>query len=123
MMRPRMMPARLAFWLLERFDHTLDHDALVGDLVESYTTGRTMRWLWRQVLHAAILHAVEQVSNHRLLAIQAALGIPALLVIWLAPRASLSQVLTLWALCYCACGFIAVLLTVTTFRPPQHGRS
>ena len=34
-------------------------EAVIGDLVEQYHSGRTKRWLWRQVL-TATLHAAKQ---------------------------------------------------------------
>ena len=43
-------PPKLPSWLLEHFSHTMDNDALAGDLAEQYRRGRSTVWYWKQVL-------------------------------------------------------------------------
>ena len=49
-MKPRAVPT----WLLRNLG--LD-DAVVGDLVEQYQSGRSTRWVWRQALIATFVMA------------------------------------------------------------------
>jgi hypothetical protein len=110
------MFSRLATWLLERVLHAADREALAGDVLETYANGRTTRWLWRQVFHALLLSAADRIPRHRLLTVQAVLATTALLMLWLAPVSSLSEAVTGWGLFYAACGFVALLLSVTRLR-------
>jgi len=62
-MRTPQLPAA-AVWLLEAFDVTHNNPALIGDLTEECSGGRSSVWLWRQVV-AAIAY------GHKLLTIRA----------------------------------------------------
>jgi hypothetical protein len=44
--------SKLAFWLLQHQVGGYRVESLVGDLTEEYTSGRSARWLWSQVLLA-----------------------------------------------------------------------
>jgi hypothetical protein len=44
--------SKLAFWLLQHQVGGYRVESLVGDLTEEYTSGRSTRWLWSQVLLA-----------------------------------------------------------------------
>jgi hypothetical protein len=43
-------PPRLATWMLEHLTPTGRNDALAGDLLEEFRSGRSAIWYWRQVL-------------------------------------------------------------------------
>src|SRR5262245_37803907 len=57
---------RFAMWVLK---HLGLEDAVVGDLIEQYESGRSSRWLWRQVLIAT----VTLVRTHAVLTVGAAI--------------------------------------------------
>jgi hypothetical protein len=50
-------PPPLAAWLLERFVSGYRSEALSGDLLEEYQTGRTPGWYWREVIAALLVSA------------------------------------------------------------------
>src|SRR3984957_18318228 len=43
---------RFGTWLLERTGGRYRREALVGDLIEELSLGRSRLWFWRQILHA-----------------------------------------------------------------------
>src|SRR5580700_1180598 len=45
-------PPRLAIWLLDHAGDRYRCEALVGDLIEELSLGRSQAWFWRQILHA-----------------------------------------------------------------------
>jgi len=51
-------PPPLAAWLMKRFVCGYRNEALLGDLLEEYQTGRTAGWYWREVI-AALLVSVR----------------------------------------------------------------
>ena len=53
----------LASFLLERLGPA--DEALVGDLVEEYQTGRSRLWVWYQVVTAILLHTARTLRAHR----------------------------------------------------------
>ncbi len=60
-----------AVWLLEAFNVTDDNPALIGDLTEEVSGGRSSVWLWRQVLAAIVFAVAKDISNNKLLTIRA----------------------------------------------------
>ena len=50
-------PPTLAAWLLKRFVSGYRSEALSGDLLEEYQTGRTPGWYWREVIAALLVSA------------------------------------------------------------------
>jgi hypothetical protein len=48
-------PPRFAAWLLNRCTLGQRNDALTGDLLEEFRSGRPVRWYWRQVLAAIVV--------------------------------------------------------------------
>ena len=48
----------LALWLLGRLAHR--NEPLAGDLVEQYRTGRSVLWLWAQLLYAITVGSFRQ---------------------------------------------------------------
>lgn len=49
-----LKPPRLATWLLDQFASVVD-TPLAGDLMESFQSGRSRAWYWRQVLLAIVI--------------------------------------------------------------------
>jgi hypothetical protein len=60
-----------AVWLLETFGITRDNPALIGDLTEEISGGRSCLWLWRQVLAAIAFTVGRKCYDHKLLSIRA----------------------------------------------------
>ncbi len=62
-------PPRLAIRLM---DWTGPHDeALLGDLLEEYRSGRSSWWYWRQTLMAIVVGTASEVRAHKLLTLRA----------------------------------------------------
>ncbi len=61
-------PPRLATALLERLGPR--DEALIGDLVEEYRSGRSGTWYWRQALTAIAIGAATEVRTHPLVALR-----------------------------------------------------
>jgi hypothetical protein len=64
-------PPRLATWLLQRWGSGPKREALTGDLIEQYQRGRSPAWYWRQVLRAILVGTVDDIRDHKLLAVRA----------------------------------------------------
>jgi hypothetical protein len=64
-------PPRLATLLLERFGPS--DEALIGDVIEGYRTGRSALWYWRQVVSAVLVGTSDAVRRQPLLAVRAVL--------------------------------------------------
>jgi hypothetical protein len=64
-------PPRFATWLLERLASGQTRDPLIGDLLEQYASGRSAAWYWRQTLAAILSGTMDEVRNHKRLAIRA----------------------------------------------------
>ena len=58
-------PPRMAMWMLEHWTPGGRNDALAGDLLEEFRSGRTGAWYWRQVLAAIVLSCLREILNHR----------------------------------------------------------
>lgn len=66
----RAQPPILATWLYERLAAGPAREALAGDLIEQYATGRSRAWYWRQVLSAIIVGLVNQLRDNSVLALR-----------------------------------------------------
>ncbi len=58
------MPPRLAVWLLEHLIPGERNDALAGDLLEEFRSGRSAAWYWRQVLSCVAITNTRVVKAH-----------------------------------------------------------
>jgi len=58
-------PPTMATWLLEHSTPGDRNDALEGDLLEEFRSGRSANWYWRQVVAAVVIGCVHEVLNHR----------------------------------------------------------
>ena len=58
-------PPRIATWLLRRFSAGPHAEAIAGDLLEQYQSGRSPFWYWRQVLSAVIADMAGSVMLHK----------------------------------------------------------
>lgn len=57
-------PPRLAVWLLEHLIPGERNDALAGDLLEEFRSGRSAAWYWRQVLSCIAITNTRVVKAH-----------------------------------------------------------
>lgn len=64
-MRP---PPALLTWLAQRL---LSNQALLGDLVEQFGSGRSAAWYWRQALGSILLGSYQDVRLHKLMTLRA----------------------------------------------------
>lgn len=69
-MKTHQIPAA-AVWLLNAFQVTENNTALIGDLTEECSGGRSSAWVWRQVLAAIAFTIGKEIYSHRLLTIRA----------------------------------------------------
>lgn len=69
-MKTRQIPAA-AVWLLDTFRVTDGNAALIGDLAEECSAGRSSAWLWRQVLAAIVFAIGQEIYSHKLLTMRA----------------------------------------------------
>jgi hypothetical protein len=60
-------PPRSATWLLT---HLVRNDALIGDLREQYRHRRSFTWYWRQVISAIVIATINEIRNHKVLALR-----------------------------------------------------
>lgn len=58
-------PPAFATWMLQRFPPGKRNEALAGDLLEEFQSGRSAGWYWRQVLGALVIGCSEAIRNHR----------------------------------------------------------
>jgi hypothetical protein len=64
----RSDPPSIATWMLEHWMPGPGNDALAGDLLEEFRSGRTDRtraWYWRQVLVAIAIDCSRKILSHR----------------------------------------------------------
>jgi hypothetical protein len=69
----RLKPPRVPAWMLEHFKTGGSNEALAGDLVEEFRSGRSNIWYWRQVLAALLIGWLKNIREHRNLMVFAAL--------------------------------------------------
>jgi hypothetical protein len=69
----RNRPPFLAGWMLEHFTFGYRNEALSGDLLEEFRSGRSAGWYWRQVLGAIAVGFTRNVRGNRVLILFAAL--------------------------------------------------
>lgn len=65
-----MLPPRVATWLLMTLGSGPDVDVIAGDLLEQ-CAHRSRSWYWRQVGHAIVSGAIQELRGHWLLAARA----------------------------------------------------
>jgi len=64
----RSDPPLIATWMLEHWTLGPSNNALAGDLLEEFRSGRARRtraWYWRQVIAAISINCSRQILNHR----------------------------------------------------------
>jgi hypothetical protein len=66
-------PPPTATWLLEHVNAGERNEALAGDLLEEFQSGRTAGWYWRQVLVAIALGCSRNILSHTRLIVFAVL--------------------------------------------------
>lgn len=74
-------PPPLGRWILEHLTLGADSDALTGDLLEEYRSGRSRVWYWRQVLFAIGSGFMREVRRRR--------SILGFALIWILPAPAL----------------------------------
>ena len=57
----RTSPPSVATWMLE---HMTVNEALAGDLLEDFRSGRSRGWYWRQVLGAIAIRCMREIRGH-----------------------------------------------------------
>jgi hypothetical protein len=83
----RFDPPYLATWMLEHWMLGSSNNALAGDLLEEFRSGRagrTRAWYWRQVIVAIAISCSREILNHRsvmLFAVMWSVASPAWLVL------------------------------------------
>jgi hypothetical protein len=107
----------LALWLLERFKPCDAREALIGDLVEEITQGRSRFWVWHQVLALFGFAAVARVRNQTQTAhlVAVALSLCLLGGVWIA---SLATVLETWVVVYFVSGAFSLFGDLISSRTP-----
>jgi len=61
----RRNPPPVARWMLEHLTLGADSDALTGDVLEEFLSGRSRFWYWRQTLAAIALGFLREVRRRR----------------------------------------------------------
>jgi len=97
------------------------HEALAGDLLEGYRSGRSKAWYWREALTAIVVASFEDIRAHKVLAARSVVvGWSALLLFFLVAGDFLSrQILGGWVLDQLIVAFGShpfVMLWATTLR-------
>jgi signal peptidase I len=70
----KLMPPRLALWLIERLGARYRRESLVGDLLEEFARRRSARWMWHQAARAAIARVGALMQGSLLMQTRAARG-------------------------------------------------
>jgi hypothetical protein len=63
--KPPLVATLLLRWMGPR------DEAIVGDLLEGYRSGRSRLWFWRQAIAAILIGALTEVRSHKLFALRA----------------------------------------------------
>lgn len=106
-------PPRVVTWLLERFGV---RESLVGDLIEQYEHGRSLRWFCQQALLAVTFEAVTDVKIRPTLAAPLMFVTLTSLFLVLLPIPWLERVITVWIAAYACTGLGVVLLSLSSSR-------
>jgi hypothetical protein len=61
----RTEPPSAATWILHHFKLGRCNDALAGDLMEEFRSGRSVGWYWRQVLAATAIGFLKEIVDHQ----------------------------------------------------------
>lgn len=95
--------------VLERLDADGTHDALLGDVLEELSQGRSRLWAWQQILALGAVTAVQSLRRAALRpnVIVMAPGVSLLSACWLAP---VPHVLASWAAVYFLSGALSLAL-------------
>jgi hypothetical protein len=64
-------PPRLATWLAQHLVIDRRRDSLIGDLLERYGERKSNAWYWRQVLLTILACAIQDIADHKVLALRA----------------------------------------------------
>ena len=56
-------------WLLQQAGIADTNQAIVGDLLEEWSSGRSASWFWRQTLIIIAVHGFNDLCRHKLLAL------------------------------------------------------
>ncbi len=60
----RTNPPFFATWVLEHLTPGDRNNALSGDLLEEFRSGRSTSWYWRQVLSAVAINSAREIRSH-----------------------------------------------------------
>jgi hypothetical protein len=110
----------LALRLLEWFGADGLREALLGDLLEEISLGRSQFWIWQQILALCGLAAVRRVRCYTETAHVIALAPSLCLVgaLWIAP---LANVLATWAVVYFVAGTLSLFGDLVASRTDDWG--
>jgi hypothetical protein len=69
-----VQPPAIATWFLKRLVSGEKRESLIGDLIEQYQERRSVAWYWRQVFMAILVGATQEIREHKVLAVRAAMS-------------------------------------------------
>lgn len=108
-----MIRPRLALWILSRADTSGVREALVGDLLEEITHGRSRAWVWQQVIGLygyTLLAVAQRQARMSPFLVALVLGTPLLVGMTVAPP---GRVVETWAGVYLCAGLLSLFAEVT----------
>jgi hypothetical protein len=56
-------PPTLAIWLLDRFNHSVTKEAMIGDLIQRFAEGQSEIWFWKQVVLAVAASTANEIRS------------------------------------------------------------
>jgi hypothetical protein len=59
-------PPVVATWLFDHLRSGEENEALSGDLIEGFRSGRSASWYWRQILTAIVIRCFSEIRTHSL---------------------------------------------------------